>query len=961
VTDTAARNEEAGSDDWGHADEWPARDEQPGPPEWHSYDEPDEIVRPPRSHDLVVVANRLPVDRKEQPDGTTTWQPSPGGLVAALEPVMQTNAGAWVGWTGAPGEAPEPFDTDGIHLVPVALDESDVENFYEGMSNGTLWPLYHDVIVQPEFHRHWWDAYVRVNRRYAEAAAAVASEGALVWVQDYQLQLVPQMLRERRPDLRIGFFNHIPFPPYEIFAQLPWRRRVLEGLLGADQLGFQRPADANNFLRACRRNGLATRRGMVQLPPEPRFGSPEYHPRREVRAASFPISIDARRVEAIARRPDVRERAQQIRQELGDPKIVLLGVDRLDYTKGILHRLKAFEELLAEGRLAAADAVLVQVATPSRERVEQYQRLRDDVEVTVGRINGDHGQLGHPAVHYLHQAYPRHELGALYLAADVLLVTALRDGMNLVAKEYVASRYDERGALVLSEFAGAAIELPQSFLVNPHDIDGLKSTIMTAIALPPQEAQRRMRAMRRRIFEHDVARWAQTFLRVTSGRVVQDGELPAGPPPGASAAAGAVSAAGPDPVAGSGAAAGTGSAAEPAPVGQAHRPAQIHPSQQLAQAMSPPPVETAGEPRPLAEVAPAVAARLGSAGGTARSRMSGTVVISRAEATGGRVDVTRSGPGTSAPLAAGAGVGGMSHGRGTATPPRGHRPAPQSPPVGLPAVAAPHAQAGWTGHPGGMPPLPDALVDALERFATRQSLLVALDFDGVLAPIVAEPQAARMLPASRRQLTALTAMPGIRPALVSGRALADLRRVADPPPGVLLAGSHGAEIVDPDTGAELEVMLDQESRRLLQEVADALTAISERHPGTHVEHKPAGAVLHTRRAAADIGANATREALQGPATWPGVHLTHGKEVVELSVVDVGKGSAVKRLRAATQAEAVLYAGDDATDERAFAVLDDASGDVTIKVGPGETLARHRLDAPQDVAVMLEVLVELCQE
>jgi alpha,alpha-trehalose-phosphate synthase [UDP-forming] len=467
--------------------------------------------------DLVVVANRLPVDRREDPGGSTSWQPSPGGLVTALEPVMRRQGGAWVGWTGSPGPAPAEFESNGMHLVPIGMEADEVKRFYEGMSNGTLWPLYHDVIVAPTFHRAWWEAYMRINRRFADAAAAQAAPGGTVWVQDYQLQLVPRMLRRVRPDLKIGFFNHIPFPPYEIFAQLPWRRQVVKGLLGADLLGFQRPADANNFLRACRRTGLSTTAGAVRVDAPPQQGSRAYAPStpggRSVRAAAFPISIDAKMFEDLARRPDVQARARQIRAELGDPDLVLLGVDRLDYTKGILHRLQAFGELLDEGRLTVPGAVLVQVATPSRERVEQYRNMREQVEVAVGRINGTHGQIGHPAVHYLHQSVNRQELVALYLAADVMLVTSLRDGMNLVAKEYVATRIDERGALVLSEFTGAAIELKQAYVVNPHDIDGLKAAVVVAASAGPREASRRMRSLRRRVFEFDVARWAQDFLR----------------------------------------------------------------------------------------------------------------------------------------------------------------------------------------------------------------------------------------------------------------------------------------------------------------------------------------------------------------------------------------------------------------------------------------------------------------
>ncbi len=457
--------------------------------------------KPVGEFDFVVVANRLPVDRVEESDGSVWWRPSPGGLVSALEPVMRRADGAWIGWSGVAGDAPEPFDDAGMRLVGVQLSDAEVRDYYEGFCNATLWPLYHDVIAPPRFHRTWWEAYVRVNERFARAAAARAAIGATVWVHDYQLQLVPGLLRELRPDLRIGFFNHIPFPGYEIFAQLPWRRQIVEGLLGADLLGFQRQGDATNFLRACRRAAdLATKGAQVRVDD------------RWVRAAAFPISIDSAAFGEMARRDDVRARAREIRAALGNPEIVLLGVDRLDYTKGILHRLKAYGEILAESRLAPPEAMLVLVASPSRERVEQYRVLRDEVEVTVGRINGEYGAVGNPPVHYLHQSYPKEEMAALYLAADVMLVTSLRDGMNLVAKEYVACRHDETGALVLSEFTGAADELGSAFLVNPHDIEGLKDAIVRAATISARDAKRRMRSMRRRVREHDVAHWAASFL-----------------------------------------------------------------------------------------------------------------------------------------------------------------------------------------------------------------------------------------------------------------------------------------------------------------------------------------------------------------------------------------------------------------------------------------------------------------
>src|SRR3712207_5324856 len=450
---------------------------------------------------VVVVANRLPVDQVTEPDGTTRWQRSPGGLVTALEPFVAGRGGAWVGWSGSAGEAPEPFESGGMSLIPVPLSEEEVDRYYEGMSNASLWPLYHDVVEKPEYHRTWWDTYVQVNKRFAERTAEVAAEGAIVWVHDYQLQLVPAMLRQRRPDLTIGFFLHIPFPPYELFTQLPWRSAVVEGLLGADLVGFQRPIAAANFVQLARR-----------LHDLPARGSTIEYDGRTVTARAFPISIDVKAFEELAGRPDVVKRAEEIRSELGNPSRMILGVDRLDYTKGIAVRFNAFQELLEEGAVEAPDTVMVQVATPSRERAEHYVHRRETIEQQVGHINGVFGNLGGPAVHYINQAWPREELAPRYRTADVMLVTPCRDGMNLVAKEYLAARSGLGGTLVLSEFAGAAAELKQAFLVNPHDIAGVKNQLLRALRIEPAEAAKRMRAMRRHLARNDLEHWANSFF-----------------------------------------------------------------------------------------------------------------------------------------------------------------------------------------------------------------------------------------------------------------------------------------------------------------------------------------------------------------------------------------------------------------------------------------------------------------
>ncbi|MFS3126861.1 alpha,alpha-trehalose-phosphate synthase (UDP-forming) [Nocardioides sp. Bht2] len=471
-----------------------------GPP----HPDPARVEDVPGHANLVIVANRLPVDQVTAPDGSLTWRRSPGGLVSALEPVMRSHDGAWIGWPGVESAEPDgdPFQVDGLTLVPINLNAAEIEGFYEGFSNGTLWPLYHDLVAKPEFHREWWEAYVEVNQRFAVKTAEVAAPDATVWVHDYQLQLVPAMLRELRPDLQIGFFLHIPFPPTELFGQLPWRRQLLEGLLGADLVGFQLSGGAHNFVRLVKqRVGHHTEGNSVHLPDG-----------RVSRAAAFPISIDVGAFQALAESPSVIARAAEIRVALGNPKQVLLGIDRLDYTKGIYPRLRAYSELLAEGHFNVTDTVFVQVATPSRERVEQYRLLRDDVDRLVGRINGDLGQIGSPAIAYLHSSYPQHEMAALYLAADIMVVTPYRDGMNLVAKEYVACRLDNDGALVLSEFAGAAAEFRQAWQVNPYDIDGMKAAILAAVQSPPEERARRMAAMRRYLHGNDVSHWAASFL-----------------------------------------------------------------------------------------------------------------------------------------------------------------------------------------------------------------------------------------------------------------------------------------------------------------------------------------------------------------------------------------------------------------------------------------------------------------
>ncbi|MCY4271317.1 MAG: trehalose-6-phosphate synthase [bacterium] len=450
---------------------------------------------------FVVAANRLPVKRVMQGDAAQ-WVPSPGGLVSALRPVMSDNPDAvWAGWAGVPGPGIEPFQMDGFQCHPVGVSQGELQLFYEGFSNATLWPLFHDALVPPEYHRTWWDAYRTVNQRYAATVANLAATGATVWIHDYHLLLVPGLLREARPDLRIGFFLHIPFPARELYIRLPWRTQIIDGLLGADLIGLQTPLGADNFCRTVAHlTGAKTTGKLIR------------HNGRATQVGTFPIGIDSERIAGLASSPEVLMRSGEIRDSLGSHRTVLLGVDRLDYTKGIEVRLRAFRELLAEGRLSADNCVLVQIAEPSRSQVTGYAKVRQAVEQMVGEVNGNFGVMGRPVVHYLHQSHPLEELVAMYVMADVMLVTPLRDGMNLVAKEYVACRSGHTGVLVLSEFTGAAQELRAAELINPHDIEGLKNAVEAAVHRADNDAKKAMRAMRKTVYANTAPRWAAGYL-----------------------------------------------------------------------------------------------------------------------------------------------------------------------------------------------------------------------------------------------------------------------------------------------------------------------------------------------------------------------------------------------------------------------------------------------------------------
>lgn len=451
----------------------------------------------------IVAANRLPV--RGGPEG---WQTSPGGLVTALTPIVREGHGAWIGWTGQPEVEVEPFTHDGIDMVPVPLSSSEVDRYYSGFSNATIWPLFHDSIRTPTYHRRWWRAYETVNQRFADAVVDATRPGDLVWVQDYHLMLAPGLLRKAiGSSVTIDFFLHIPFPPVEVYARLPWRQELIEGLLGADRIGFQTERGARNFIEAA-----VEFAGAVEHPEGVSFSD---HVAKVVVA---PISIDTAAFDAAARSTETEEALAKLKGELGDPTRILLGVDRLDYTKGIEVRLRAFETLLQRHPDIAETAQFIQIAVPSRESIDDYAEMREMIEQISGRVNGAYGRFHRSPIHYIYASLPRTDLVAYYRAADVMCVTPLADGMNLVAKEYVASRVDEDGVLLLSEFAGAANELGDAVLVNPYDLDGVARSMAEALAMPKEERQSRMRRMREAVLGHDVHAWA----RMASSRFADD-------------------------------------------------------------------------------------------------------------------------------------------------------------------------------------------------------------------------------------------------------------------------------------------------------------------------------------------------------------------------------------------------------------------------------------------------------
>jgi trehalose 6-phosphate synthase len=465
---------------------------------------------------LVIVSNRLPVVLEQDGDGHWSARPGSGGLVTALAPVLKDRGGLWIGWTGATDVEPEELsgalaeatEESGFELKAVPVSREEQEKYYRGFANEIVWPLFHDLLPRCNFMPSYWRAYRRVNRRFAQVVLEAVQEGDYVWVHDYHLMNVAQQMRRLGASQKIGFFLHTPFPPLDMFLRLPWRTEVLGALLQYDLLGFQTMRDLRNFLQCAEALGAGCR---VEGEGNPvRLATED----REIRVGAFPISIDYQEFANLAVRPEVEQLIKSLMGYLPVQQETMLGIDRLDYTKGIPERLRGFRNALERYPELRGRLVLVQVVVPSRGIIPEYQELRNEIERLVSEINGQFTHVGWVPVQYIHRSLPRGALSAYYRLATYALVTPLKDGMNLIAKEYCASSLAEDSVLILSEFAGAAGQLQNdALMVNPHDIEGMADAIYAGFKMSAAERQRRMQNLRRSIQEEDIFWWVNGFLK----------------------------------------------------------------------------------------------------------------------------------------------------------------------------------------------------------------------------------------------------------------------------------------------------------------------------------------------------------------------------------------------------------------------------------------------------------------
>ena len=471
---------------------------------------------------LVIVSNRLPVSMCQREDGEWEVNPSSGGLVSALTPVLRDRGGIWLGWPGMQegGNLDELLakgsEGTGYSLKPVTLTEEDISLYYFGFSNEVLWPLFHDLQSRCNFKPSYWLSYQQVNNKFAEAILRNSNQDDYIWVQDYHLMLVAKSLQAMGEERSIGFFSHIPFPSPDIFNKLPWRLQILKALLAYDLIGFQTMRDRNNFIHCAEMliKGLQsdTRRQISTV-------SLQNH---DTKVGVFPISIDFRNFSLSAAQTVVRNRSVELSNAIPNCKIIL-GVDRLDYSKGIPEKLRAFEYALKRYENLHGRVTFIQIVVPSRVDIPEYVNLKNEIEGLVSSINGKYAQAGWIPVNYMFRSLERTELLAYYRAARIALVTPLKDGMNLVSKEYCAANTNSEGVLILSEFAGAAAQLHRNALmVNPYDTEGVANAIYHAYQMPEKEQQLRMNRLRSSIARRDIYWWVNLFLRTSETRAIRD-------------------------------------------------------------------------------------------------------------------------------------------------------------------------------------------------------------------------------------------------------------------------------------------------------------------------------------------------------------------------------------------------------------------------------------------------------
>lgn len=458
----------------------------------------------PSPSKMIIVSNRLPLKAILKPTGLS-YQPSEGGLATGISSVFNSGKHLWLGWPGAsfPDEAMTlrvQKDLEAQNLIPIFLTEQEVNEFYEGFANETLWPLFHYFPSNALYRTRNWETYLRVNQKFADAVVARAGPGDLVWIHDYQLLLVPQMIRNQMPELSIGFFQHIPFPYFEIFRLLPWRREILTGMLGADLIGFHTLDDSKHFVNACTR-----------LLEGETHGNRMTWEGRQVISDVFPMGIDFVKFQDWAGRERTRKNAVRLRQAIGNQKL-MITVDRLDYTKGIPARLDAYYTLLEDNPEIREKISMVQLLVPSRDQVPLYRDLKDEIDKKVSAINSRFSTIGWTPIFYFYRSFPMDLLSALYTTADIAVVTPMRDGMNLVSKEFVASKLDKKGVLILSEMAGASKELQQAVIVNPNNKQDMVRAMLEAIRMEEDEQRTRMEAMQEIISRYNVYHWVDLFV-----------------------------------------------------------------------------------------------------------------------------------------------------------------------------------------------------------------------------------------------------------------------------------------------------------------------------------------------------------------------------------------------------------------------------------------------------------------